>query len=154
MKLSTNFTLEEFTKSQTAIRLGIHNTPNDREIAALITLCKEVLQPIRDAFGTTTINSGFRSDVLNRRIGGAAKSQHCKGEAADIEVPGVSNYDLAKWIQENLKFDQLILEFHTEGVPNSGWVHVSYRDEKVNRNTVLTALRLHSRTVYKPGLIG
>lgn len=153
MKLSRNFSLEEFTKSQTAIRLGIDNTPSDEEIAALIALCDNVLQPVREYFGITTINSGYRGNVLNRRIGGARKSQHKYGQAADIEVPGVSNYDLANWIKENLEFDQLILEFYTPGVLDSGWVHVSWQNERVNRNTVLTAIKQHRRTVYKVGLV-
>ena len=120
----------------------------------MIALCENVLQPIREHFGTTTINSGFRGDILNRRIGGAKKSQHRFGEAADIEVPGVSNYDLAKWIKDNLHFDQLILEYHTPGTPNSGWVHVSFQNARVNRKTTLTAVKQHSRTAYKVGLIG
>ena len=153
MKLSKNFTLAEFLKSQTAIRLGIDNTPTDEHIAAMVQLCENVLQPIRDAFGTTTINSGYRGDVLNRRIGGSKKSQHRFGQAADIEVAGVSTYDLARWIEENLEFDQLILEFYHPGISDSGWVHVSWRDPKVNRHNTLTAARQHSRTIYKVGLV-
>lgn len=154
MRLSENFTLEEFVKSQTAIRRGISNEPTQEEINKLIILCNHVIQPVRDAFGLTNINSGFRSLELNTAIGGSRKSQHCLGEAADIEVPGVSNYDLAIWIRDNLEFDQLILEFYKPGVPNSGWVHVSYQDERANRNAVLTAVRIHSRASYKTGIVG
>ena len=73
-----------------------------------------MLQPVRDHFGVTVINSGYRGPALNEAVGGSSKSQHCKGEAADIECPGVPNYDVAKWIEDNLDFDQLILEFYTK----------------------------------------
>jgi len=90
---------------------------------------------------------------LNEAVGGSSKSQHCKGEAVDIEVPGVANYDIAKWIEDNLEYDQLILEFYTPGIPDSGWVHVSYRDDGENRGQSLTAMKEDGKTVYKPGLI-
>lgn len=148
MKLSTNFTLGEFTKSQTASRHGIDNTPYEEEVDAMIALCENVLQPIRDHFGkSVNINSGFRCLELNRRLGSSDRSQHVKGEAADIEIYGLSNYDLAEWIQDNLEFDQLILEFwyseedeekNPTGDPNMGWVHVSYSRFGDNRNQVLT----------------
>ena len=89
---------------------------------------------------------------LNKAIGGSERSQHCKGEAVDIEVPGTSNYEVAKYIRDNLDFDQLILEFYTPGIPDSGWVHVSYKSEG-NRKQVLTALKEDGKTVYKPKLI-
>jgi hypothetical protein len=85
-------------------------------------------------------------------VGGSSNSQHCKGEAVDIECPGVANYDVAKWIQDNADFDQLILEFYTPGIPDSGWVHVSYVGAN-NRANVLTAMKENGKTVYKPGLI-
>jgi zinc D-Ala-D-Ala carboxypeptidase len=85
-------------------------------------------------------------------VGGSSTSQHCKGEAVDIECPGTSNYDVAKWIEDNLDFDQLILEFITLGIPDSGWVHVSYKSEG-NRKQSLTAMKEDGKTVYKPGLI-
>ncbi len=153
IRLSKNFSLNEFTKSQTALRLGIDNIPNKTQITSLTTLCDNVIQPVRDHFGITTINSGFRGMILNRRVGSTNRSQHCKGEAGDIEVPGVANYKLAKWIEDNLDYDQLILEFYTPGIPDSGWVHVSYRSAELNRNSSLTAAREHGKTVYKLGLI-
>lgn len=153
MILSKNFSLNEFTKSQTALRLGIDNIPNEKQIIALTSLCDNVIQPVRDHFGITTINSGFRGQILNRRIGGSNRSQHCHGEAGDLEVPGITNYELAAWIRDNLDFDQLILEYYIPGIPDSGWVHVSYRNAEVNRNKCLTAAREHRRTVYKLGLI-
>jgi zinc D-Ala-D-Ala carboxypeptidase len=139
MKLGKYFSLSEMVKSQTAIRKGIDNLPNDEQIEALIELVENVLDPVREHFGRpVTVNSGFRGKKLNKAIGGSKSSQHCKGEAADIEIPGVSNPEVAEWIKNNLDFDQLILEFHTSGIPDSGWVHVSWRSSKKNRKQVLT----------------
>jgi len=152
MKLSKNFTLEEYTKSQTALRLGIDNKPGDEHLDRAVKLFENVVQKVRDHFGVTVINSGYRGPELNKAIGGSEKSQHCKGEAVDIECPGTSNYVVAKWIEDNLDFDQLILEFYTPGEPNSGWVHVSYVGEG-NRKQSLTAMKEDGKTVYKPGLI-
>ena len=152
MRLSKNFTLKEFTKSQTAERRGIDNTPNDEHLENAEFLFGNVVQKVRDNFGPTTINSGYRGPELNEAVGGSSKSQHCHGQAADIEVPGVSNYEVAKWITENCDFDQVILEFYTPGIPDSGWVHVSYKKEG-NRKSILTAMKEDGKTVYKVGLI-
>ena len=153
MKLSNNFSLKEMTNSQTALRRGIDNEPGDEEEANLQQLCEQVLQKVRDHFGKpVTVNSGYRSPELNKAIGGSTTSDHCKGMAADIEIPGVSNYELADWIKENCEFRQLILEFYTPGVPDSGWVHVSYNYEE-NEKKVMTALKEDGKTVYKLGLI-
>ena len=152
MKLSANFTLAEFTKSQTAERKGIDNTPDGDHLESAIILFRQVVQPVREHIGTTIINSGYRGPELNEAVGGSSNSQHCKGEAVDIECPGTSNYDLAKWIEANMDFDQLILEFYTPGIPDSGWVHVSYKAEG-NRKSVLTASRVDGKTVYIPELI-
>jgi len=152
MRLSKNFTLKEFTKSQTAERRGIDNTPNDEHLENAEFLFGNVVQKVRDHFGPTTINSGYRGPELNEAVGGSSKSQHCHGQAADIEVPGVSNYEVAKWITENCDFDQVILEFYTPGIPDSGWVHVSYNKEG-NRKSILTAMKEDGKTVYKVGLI-
>lgn len=153
MKLSKNFTLSEFTKSQTALRMGIDNTPEGEHLEAAMALFENVVQPVRDNFGPTTINSGYRGPDLNSAVGGSSTSQHCKGEAVDIEVPGVANAEVAEWIQDNLEFDQLILEFYTPGIPDSGWVHVSYKRDGENRKQVLTAMKEDGKTVYKAGLI-
>ena len=153
MKLSDNFTLAEFTKSQTALRLDIDNTPEEEHLEAAMALFGAVVQPVRDHFGPTTINSGYRGTDLNKAVGGSSKSQHCKGEAVDIECPGVANYDIAKWIEDNLEYDQLILEFYTPGIPDSGWVHVSYKADGSNRKQSLTAMKENGKTVYKTGLI-
>ena len=151
-RLSKNFSLQEFTKSQTALRMGIDNTPGEEHLASATALFENVVQKVRDKFGPTVINSGYRGAELNKAIGGSATSQHCKGEAADIECPGTPNYDVAKYIQDELEFDQLILEFYTPGIPDSGWVHVSYKSEG-NRKQSLTAMKENGKTVYKPGLI-
>lgn len=138
MRLSDHFTLAEFTKSQTADRHGIDNTPDDAQIERLKILCENVLEPVRVHFGKSfTPSSGFRSEELCLKIGSKTTSQHAKGEAVDFEIPGVDNKELAVWIADNLQFDQLILEYYKPGIPDSGWVHVSYKGEG-NRNEVLT----------------
>ena len=152
VKLSQNFTIQEYIKSQTALRQGIDNTPTEEHMGNATALFRNVVQKVRDQFGVTVINSGYRGEALNKAVGGSSTSQHCKGEAVDIECPGTSNYDVAKWIEDNLDFDQLILEFITLGIPDSGWVHVSYKSEG-NRKSVLTAMKENGKTVYKPGLI-
>lgn len=139
MRLSKNFSLAELTKSSTAARLGIDNTPNEEQIENLKHLTIKVLQPARDELGPILVNSGYRSRELNSAVNGSSRSQHLTGNAADIEsLAGVSNYDLACWIRDNCEFDQLILEYYTPGDPSSGWVHVSYVTDRPNRNEVLT----------------
>ena len=151
MKLSKNFSLSEFEKSQTATRLGIDNSIPEDRILSIQALVENVLQPVRDRFGPVIISSGYRSPELNKAIGGSSKSQHSKAEAADFEVPGVSNKELAEWIEKNCRFDQLILEFYTPGDPNSGWVHCSMSLEH-NRKETLTASRVDGKVVYTRGL--
>ena len=139
MQLTDNFSLAELCKSQTALRKGIDNLPKDPDIVSKMqTLAEEVLQPVRDKFGPTVINSGYRCPKLNKAVGSSSKSQHTKGQAADIEVPTFSNKDVAIWISENLSYDQLILEFYNGVDPRSGWVHVSYVSEEKNRKQNLT----------------
>jgi uncharacterized protein YcbK (DUF882 family) len=138
MKLSQHFTLEEMTKSQTGSRKGIDNTPTEKEIENLKALCENILEKVRVHFGRpVTVNSGYRGPKLNKAIGGAKNSQHMSGQAADIEIAGMSNKILFCWIRDNLDFDQLILEFHKEDVPDSGWVHVSWNSQG-NRKQILT----------------
>lgn len=151
MKLSRNFSLSEFTKSSSALRLEIDNTPQGEHLEAAKLLFESVVQPVRDEFGLTVINSGYRCPALNEAIGGAKTSQHCKGEAADIEVPGTANIVVAKWIQNFLEFDQLILEFYSKNDPSAGWVHISYKKEG-NRNEALTATKDGGSLVYIKGL--
>ena len=126
MNLTRNFTLSELTKSDTAIRKGLHNNPSAEQIEKLKSLCENILQPVRDHFGRVKITSGFRSVELCLAIGSSQNSQHAKAEAADFECPGVDNAELADWIHKNLPYDQLILEFYTPGEPNRGWIHCSY----------------------------
>ena len=153
MKLTPNFSLSEMTKSDTALRLDMDNTPNAVQVGNLKTLCEKVLQPVRDHFGKgVKVNSGFRHPQVNAAVGGSTTSDHCKGMAADIEIPGVANGDLAQWIVDNLEFRQVILEFYTPGVPDSGWVHVSFNPED-NKKQVLTAAKQRGKTVYLSGLV-
>ena len=153
MQLTTNFSLAEMIKSETAVRRDIDNTPGAVEIDNLRVLCEQVLQPIREAYGRgVKVNSGYRSPDVNAAVGGSRTSDHCRGLAADIEIPGVPNGDLAQYVADYFEFTQLILEFYTPGVPDSGWVHVSY-DPLNLKKQILTAMRENGKTVYKPGLI-
>ena len=136
MKLTPHFTLDEMVKSQTALRLCLDNTPDTDEMKSLLALCENVLEPVRIHWAKpVVVNSGFRALRVNRAIGSRDSSQHAKGEAADIEIPGIDNLVLYYWIAEELDFDQLILEFYN-GEPSSGWVHVSYVGLE-NRNQTL-----------------
>ncbi len=150
-RLSENFTFGELIRSETAERKGIDNIPPKQLIDRLAYLCENILEPVRKHFGRPfRPNSGYRSPELNQEIGGAPSSQHCKAEAVDIEIAGVSNYDLAVWIRDNLKYDQVILECYHPGVPNSGWVHVSLtKDDDKNRMRTLS----YSNGTYSEGLI-
>ena len=110
MNLSRNFTLQELIKSATAIRRGIDNNPNADQIEKLKALCENILQPVRDHFGRVKVTSGYRSPELCQAIGSSINSQHAKAEAADFEVVGTDNAELADWIKRELEYDQLILE--------------------------------------------
>ena len=136
MQLSDHFTLSELTKSSTAERRGIDNEPGPSEIESLILVCDQILEPVRNHYGIPFApNSGFRGLELNQAIGSSDTSQHVKGEAVDFEVPGIPNKDVALWVMENCEFDQLILEFYKEGIPDSGWVHCSYTLDRDNRKS-------------------
>ena len=153
MNLSANFTLKELTKSDTATRLGLDNTPDDEALENLKTLCENVLQPVREHYGkSVTVNSAYRSPESNAAVGGSKTSDHCKGMAADIEIVGVANADLAQWIMDNLEYTQLILEFYTPGIPDSGWVHVSYDPNNLKKQE-LTATKVAGKTTYLNGLV-
>ena len=151
MSLSANFSLEELTKSQTATRKGIDNTPTPEHQDNLKSLCTHVLQPIRDHFDrVVTVSSGYRSPELCTAIGSKITSQHAKGQAADFEIFGVSNKELADYINQNLDYDQLILEYWKESDPNSGWVHCSFKTEG-NRKQYLKAYKdENNKTCYQP----
>lgn len=136
MKLSKNFHLSEFTISQTASRMRLNNTPTSDITKNLSLLCEKVLQPIRDNYQKPVIvSSGYRSPAVNRAVGGSSRSQHQFGQAADFTIPGIDNYTLAKWIENNLNYDQLILEFYTGG--NSGWIHVGYSPHHLNQELTI-----------------
>ena len=153
MKLSKNFSLKELTRSSTAARHGIDNSPNAEHLINLTVITHKILQPVREKFGVVTVNSGYRSPSLNKAVGGSSKSQHCNGEAIDFECFSVPNPTLAKWITDTLDWDQIILEFFVIGDPNSGWVHCSYKKDGTNRRNIMTALRIKNKTVYKSGFV-
>ena len=149
MKLTKNFSLLELTKSQTAERKGIINTPSAEHQENLRLLCERVLQPIRDHFNrVVTISSGYRSPALCEAIGSKTTSQHAKGQAADFEIYGLSNQELANYIKDKLDYDQLILEFWTPESPNNGWIHCSYNEED-NRREYLRAYKNDGKTKYE-----
>ena len=155
MQLSEHFNLREFTKSETAIRKRIDNTPSAQHANNLKIVCEKILEPVRKHFGKPVrINSGYRGPALNAAVGGSGKSQHCNGEAVDFEIDGLPNPELAKWVADNCEFDQIILEFYDpkEG-PNSGWVHASISATNNNRKQKLTAVTERGKTVYKPGFV-
>jgi zinc D-Ala-D-Ala carboxypeptidase len=145
MKLSENFSLHEMTFSPTAIKKGILNKPSDEHIENMRILCEKVLQPLRDHMGCTiNISSGYRAAALNLIIGGSKTSQHCFGQAADLQVQG-RNHEIFKFIKDNLEFDQLIWEFGTDAEPS--WVHVSF-NAKHNRKQVMKAVKVKGKTQY------
>ena len=149
MNLTENFSLNELTKSQTAERKGINNTPSTEHQENLKRLCESILQRVRDHFErVVSISSGYRSEELCLAIGSKTTSQHAKGEAADFEIYGVSNKELADWINKNLTYDQLILEYWKESDPNSGWVHCSF-SLNGNRKQYLKAYKENGKTKYE-----
>tara|TARA_R100001530_G_scaffold70852_1_gene50180 strand:- start:32 stop:496 length:465 start_codon:yes stop_codon:yes gene_type:complete len=150
MQVSLNFSLGELTKSQTATRKGIDNTPSAEHQENLKSLCTNVLQPIRDHFSrVVTITSGYRSPELCTAIGSKSTSQHARGEAADFEIFGVSNKELADYIHENLDYDQLILEYWKESDPNSGWVHCSWTKGTKRRQYLKAYKDENNKTCYQ-----
>ena len=149
MKLSANFSLSEMTKSQTAVRKDIDNTPTQEHIDNLKYVAVNLLQPIRDHFGKpVTVSSGYRSVELCEAIGSSSRSQHAKGEAADFEIPGMDNKELGLWIRDNIEYDQLILEFYKDGEPNSGWIHCSMIKDGEPRKSTLQAIKIGGKTQY------
>jgi hypothetical protein len=148
MKLSKDFTLQELTVSSTATKHGISNIPNQDQITNLILLCQFILQPIKEHFGKPVIiNSGYRSPELCLLVNSTVTSQHTKGQAADFEINGISNKELADWIVANLDYDQCILEFWNKEEPNSGWVHCSYSFDH-SRKQYLKAVKTDKGTLY------
>jgi len=151
MKISDHITYAEAIHSETAKRKGIDNTPNPNQIEAMKLLAEKVFEPLREwVGGPIKVNSFFRSADLNTAIGGSKTSQHCKGQAIDIDdVYGYkTNAEMYHWIKENLSFDQMIWEFGTDTQPN--WVHISYVSEEDNRNRCLKAYKdEYNKTKYK-----
>ena len=156
MKLSNSFSLSEMLKSNTANRRGIEEQykPSKEVIDNLTRLCRKVLQPIRDSLEMPVrVTSGYRCEKLNKAIGGSSKSQHVKGEAADIELWIGGQEKNAILLDEiinllfrgEIEFDQLIIEYPVNDVPK--WIHISYSEH--NKNQILIAERINGKTVYK-----
>ena len=148
--ISKHITYNEAIHSNTAKRLGIENVPDAKQIENMKALAENIFEPLRLwVGGAIKVNSFFRSEDLNKAIGGASSSQHCKGQAIDLDdVYGhASNAEMYDWIKENLSFDQLIWEFGTDMNPN--WIHVSYVSEEDNRKRCLKAYKDEGKTKYK-----
>lgn len=153
MRLSEHLSLSEVTRSETAKRNGISNMPTEQHIANFKLLAENVFEPIRNHFRCPIhISSGYRSIELNRAIKGSLTSQHCQGEAIDIDMDGSSNGVTNKmvfdYIKDNLEFDQLIWEFGTSQNPD--WIHVSYESTGKQRKQILKAIRVNGSTQYSP----
>jgi hypothetical protein len=153
MKLSENLSLSEIIRSESAKRKGVSNMPTEEHIANLKVLAEKVFQPIRENFRVPIlISSGYRSKELNAAIGGSLTSQHCSGEAIDIDMDGtphgVTNADVFNFIKDKLEFDQLIWEFGS--ATNPDWVHVSYKVKGGNRKQILKAVKSGGKTTYIP----
>ena len=151
MQLSKNLSLAEVMRSETAKRKGISNMPTPEHIENFKKLAEKVFEPIREHFGVPIhLSSGYRSAALNKAVGGASSSQHCSGEAIDIDMDGttVKNADIFKFIKDNLEFDQLIWEFGTDANPD--WVHVSYESTGKQRKQILKAVKKGGATSYVP----
>jgi len=150
MQLSKNLSLAEMTISNTAKRNGISNQPTAEHLRNLTLWALNIFQPIRDHFGIAIhVSSGYRSFALNKAIGGALSSQHCKGEAGDIDMDNtsISNAEIFHFIKDNLNFDQLIWEFGTDKNPD--WVHVSFSSSGKQRKNIIVAKRIKEKTVYQ-----
>ena len=148
--ISKHISDREGVYSITATRLGIDNKPNVEQLDNMKTLAKKIFEPLRIyTNGPIKINSFFRSPKLNKAIGGSTKSQHCKGQAIDLDdtFGHLTNAEMYNYIKENLNFDQLIWEFGDEDNPD--WVHVSYVSEEGNRNRCLQAYKENNKTKYK-----
>lgn len=151
MQLSKNLSLAEVIRSETAKRRGLSNMPTEEHIENFKKLAENVFQPIRDHFGVPIhISSGYRSAALNKAIKGSSTSQHCSGEAIDIDMDATSitNKQIFDYIKDNLEFDQLIWEFGTDANPD--WVHVSYESSGKQRKQILKAKKSGNKTTYVP----
>jgi len=147
MIITKNLTLQELINSNTAKAKGIDNSPTNEHLRNLIEIANNIFQPLRDGIGKPiTISSGYRSEKLNKAVGGSKTSQHNKGQALDlVATTGFTNKDIFDYIKKNLEFDQMIWEFGTDKNPD--WVHVSYNKGK-NRKQVLKAIKKDGKTLY------
>ena len=149
--ISEHISYKEGVYSITALRLGLNNDPTKAHLTNMELLAEKVFEPLRKHVnGPIKINSFYRGPELNKAIGGSANSQHCKGQAMDIDdVYGyMSNADMYDFIKNNLSFDQMIWEFGNSDNPD--WVHVSYVNEEANRNRCLLAYKdENNKTAYK-----
>ena len=151
MKLSKHLSLAEVTRSESAKRNGISNEPTVEHLENFKKLAEKVFEPIREHFKVPIhISSGYRSLALNKKIGGSLTSQHCSGEAIDIDMDGtaITNAQVFNYIKDNLDFDQLIWEFGTASNPD--WVHVSYESTGKQRKQILKAIKTGGKTSYAP----
>jgi hypothetical protein len=151
MQISKHLSLAEVSRSETAKRRGINNTPSGEHLENFKKLAENVFEPIREHFGVPIhISSGYRSKELNAAIGGSLTSQHCQGEAIDIDMDGTSitNAQIFNFIKDNLNFDQMIWEFGTNSNPD--WVHVSYESTGKQRKQILKAVKAGGKTSYVP----
>lgn len=147
--ISKHISYNEAVRSNTAKRKGIRNNPTPEVLKNMKRLAEAVFEPIRNHFNVPIrINSFYRSKVLNKAIGGSKTSQHCKGQAIDIDdtYGGFKNMDVVYWVKDNLNFDQMIIEYPIKGAPQ--WVHISYVSEFQNRKRILVAKRVKGRTQY------
>jgi hypothetical protein len=147
MNISKHITLTEATKSNTATRLGINNTPNEAIIERMTETAEKVFEPLREELGPIRVSSFYRSPDLNRAIGGSKNSQHCKGEAIDMQAVTVTNFKLFQEACKLPEFDQIIWEFGNKQEPD--WVHISYSKTN-NRKQILRATKIGNRTAYVP----
>tara|TARA_R110002012_G_scaffold123130_2_gene273417 strand:- start:632 stop:1090 length:459 start_codon:yes stop_codon:yes gene_type:complete len=150
MSISQHISYKEGVYSRTATRLGIKNEPNDEQMKNMLNIAQEVFEPLRMwVGGPIKINSFFRSPELNKAIGGSGKSQHCHGQAIDLDdtFGRATNAEMFQFIKKHLDFDQIIWEFGDDENPD--WVHVSYVNEKENRNRCLKAYKQKGKTNYK-----
>ena len=148
-RISKHVSYKEGVRSNTATRRGIDNTPTDDHLHFMEIIAHEIFEPLREwVGGPIKINSFYRSPDLNTAIGGSATSQHCKGQAMDIDdtFGHKTNAEMFEWIRENLDFDQMIWEFGNDNNPD--WVHVSYVSEAKNRNRCLKAYKEKGKTKY------
>jgi hypothetical protein len=151
MQISKHLSLAEVSRSETAKRKGINNTPSGEHLENFKKLAENIFEPIREHFGVPIhISSGYRSKELNAAVGGSLSSQHCQGEAIDIDMDGttITNAEIFNYIKDNLNFDQLLWEFGNDSNPD--WVHVSYESTGKQRKQILKVIKANGKTSYVP----